>query len=46
MAWSPNDPYFKPYPVWGGSSIGYTENSGSDWLGYVHTNTGGVPAIQ
>lgn len=24
---------------------GYTENSGSDWIGYVYVNTGGVPSI-
>lgn len=29
------------------SSLGYTENSGSDWLGYVYPNSNGsVPAIQ
>jgi serine protease len=27
--------------------LGYTENSGSDWLGYVYQNTNGnVPVIQ
>lgn len=25
---------------------GYTQDSGSDWLGYVYPNTGGVPVIQ
>jgi len=26
---------------------GYTQNSGSDWIGYVYPNTtGNVPAIQ
>jgi hypothetical protein len=24
---------------------GYTDNSGSDWIGYVYVNTGGVPSI-
>ena len=24
---------------------GYTQNSGSDWIGYVYVNTGGVPSI-
>lgn len=29
------------------TSLGYTEDSGSDWLGYVYPNaTGGVPVIQ
>jgi hypothetical protein len=28
------------------TSLGYTQNSGSDWLGYVYPNsTGGVPTI-
>ena len=28
-------------------SQGYTENSGSDWLGYVYPNSGGTtPTIQ
>lgn len=28
------------------TSLGYTENSGSDWLGYVYPNSGGVPTVQ
>ncbi len=28
------------------TALGYTENSGSDWLGYVYPNNGPVPTIQ
>lgn len=29
------------------TALGYTQNSGSDWLGYVYPNlTGTIPAIQ